>query len=84
VDVLEPKSRKVFQNANGTLSSAGNEARLKYNLREPAAKADMVPDLAANSLLSTAKCADANYATLFTKDEVKVFDLELTKINIEG
>jgi hypothetical protein len=53
-------------------------------LREPAVKADMVPDLAMNSLLSTAKCADANYATLFTKDEVKVFDLELTKINIEG
>jgi hypothetical protein len=26
VDVLETKSQKVFQNANGTLSSAGNEA----------------------------------------------------------
>jgi hypothetical protein len=57
---------------------------LKYNLREPADKADMVPDLTTNSLLSTTKCADANYATLFTKDEVRVFDLELTKINIEG
>jgi hypothetical protein len=44
-------------------------------LREPAGKADMVPDLATNSLLSTAKCADANYATLFTKNEVRVFDL---------
>jgi hypothetical protein len=84
VDVLETKSQKVFQNANGTLSNAGNEARLKYDLREPAGKADMVPDLTMNSLLSTAKCADANYATLFTKDEVRVFDLELTKINIEG
>ncbi|KAL7505598.1 hypothetical protein ACHAXN_004225 [Cyclotella atomus] len=84
VDVLETKSQKVFQNANGTLSSTGNEARLKYNLREPAGKADMVPDLATNSLLSTAKCADANYATLFTKDKVRVFDLELTKINIKG
>jgi hypothetical protein len=46
-----------------------------YNLREPAGKADMVPDLAMNSLLSTAKCADANYVTLFTKDKVRIFVL---------
>jgi hypothetical protein len=31
VDVLETKSQKVFQNANGTLSSAGNEAQLYHS-----------------------------------------------------
>ena len=46
----------------------------------PAVDADMVPDLAKNSLLSTGKLADADYATVFTRDEVKVFDIILELI----
>ena len=44
----------------------------------------MVPALAMNLLLGTSKLADANYITVFTKDEVQVFDSEATKLNIEG
>jgi hypothetical protein len=43
-------------------------------MREPATDADVVPGLAMNSLLSTSKLADANYVTVFTNDEVKIFD----------
>jgi hypothetical protein len=37
-----------------------------------------------NSLLSTSKLADASYVTVFTKDEVQVFDTETTPFKIEG
>eukprot|EP00956_Cyclotella_meneghiniana_P035503 scaffold115472_cov29-Cyclotella_meneghiniana.AAC.1 len=84
VQVLQDLSNKTFLNANGTRSKAGNKAKLLYKIREPANEADMVPSLAMNSLLSTSKLADANYITVFTKDEVQVFDAEATKLNIEG
>jgi hypothetical protein len=34
--------------------------------------------------LSTSKLADADYVTLFTKDEVCVFDTEAAKFKVEG
>ena len=84
VHVLRENSKKKFYNANGTISNAGKKAQLKYDIRHPASDADIVPELALNSLLSTSKLADANYITIFTKDEVQVFDAETTKFNIEG
>jgi predicted aspartyl protease len=68
VQILQEQSPKVFLNANGTTSRAGNKAKLLYDLRVPAIEADMVPNLAMNSLLSTSKMADASYVTVFTKD----------------
>ena len=84
VDILDEESPKTFLNANGTESKAGKKARLPYAMRMPAIDADMVPDLAKNSLLSTSKMADADYATVFTKDEVKIFDTEAAKFHAEG
>jgi hypothetical protein len=84
VDVLDENSPKTFYNANGTKSKAGKKAVLQYNLRKPATDADMVPSLSMNSLLSTSKLADANYITIFTKDEVKVIDGETSSLNIKG
>jgi hypothetical protein len=85
VDVLPEKSDKTFLNANGTMSKAGNKARLRYKLRSPATTdAETVRDLVHNSLLSTSKLADADYVTLFTKDEVCVFDTEAAKFKVEG
>jgi hypothetical protein len=84
VKVLPIRSTKVFLNANGTQSPAGYKAELYHGLREPANQADLVPTLSTNSLLSTSKLADANYVTVFTRDEVQVFDAETTKFNIEG
>jgi hypothetical protein len=34
--------------------------------------------------MSTSKLADANYVTVFTKEEVQVFDAEAAKFNVEG
>lgn len=84
VTVLNEISNKMYRNANGTTSKAGNKALLPYNLRGEAREADVVPSLAVNSLLSTCQLADENYITIFTKDEVKVFDAETTKLNIDG
>jgi hypothetical protein len=55
VKILPTRSTKVFYNANGTVSKAGQKAKLHYNLREKARDADTVPSLALNSLLSTSK-----------------------------
>ena len=82
--MLDEESPKTFLNANGTESKAGKKAVLPFKMRMPAINADMVPDLAKNSLLSTGKLADAEYATLFTKDEVTVFDTEAAKFQVEG
>ena len=84
VNVSEEDSPKVFYNANGTKSKAGKKAKLKYKLREPATDSDMVPDLAQNSLLSTSKMADANYITIFTPEEVQVFDGNDANFKVSG
>jgi hypothetical protein len=84
VIITNEKSPKMFCNANGTVSAAGMKAQLPFNLRAPANEAETVPSLAMNSLLSTSKLADANYITIFTKDEGKVFDAETARVNISG
>ena len=67
-------SNKIFIMANGTQARAGNQARLKRNLRGIAATADKVPDLQNNSLVATSKLADENYHTVFTPTTVMVYD----------
>ena len=84
VSVLAEESPKRFLNANGTISKASNKAKLEYGMREPATEAEVVPGLAMNSLLSTSKLADANYVTVFTKDEVKIFDAAAAPFQLEG
>jgi hypothetical protein len=39
----------------------------------------MVPSLSMNSLMNTSKLVDADYVTVFTKEEVQVFDAETAK-----
>ena len=84
VQVLAEKSPKHFLNANGTISEATNKAQLEYKMRQPAVDADIVPGLAMNSLLSTSKLADAGYVTVFTNDEVKIFDAAATPFQLQG
>jgi len=83
-EVLEEDSMKRFLNANGTISKATKKTRLKNGMRYPANDGDVVPDLATQSLLSTSKCADGNYATVFTPEEVQTFDLEAAPFKVEG
>jgi hypothetical protein len=84
VKILNENSPKRFQNANGTISEAGKKARLPFEMRHPATDADTVPDIANNPLLSTSKTADANYVTVFTKDDVRVFDAETAPFEVTG
>jgi hypothetical protein len=53
-------------------------------MRYPANDGDVVPDLAQQSLLSTSKCADGNYITVFTPEEVQIFDAEAAPFKVEG
>jgi hypothetical protein len=68
---LNQPSSKTFLNVNGTLSKAGNKAKLQYNMRDAAIDADMIPGLAYKQL------ADANYVMNITPEEVQVFDAEI-------
>ena len=43
VEVLKECSQKIYRNANGTISKAGNKAKLPFNMRDPATDADIVP-----------------------------------------
>ena len=54
-------------------------AKLHHNLREPARTAHVVPGVS-TTLLSTGKFADANYITIFDKEEVNVYDADDVKI----
>jgi hypothetical protein len=75
INITNEPSTKVFYNANGTLSRAGNKAT-RYNLRSPANEADMVPSLSMNSLMSTSKLADANYVTVFFLREPVILQIQ--------
>ena len=55
-------------------------AVVEHELREPAGEMHVTPGITSASLASTGKYADANYATLYMKDSVEVFDMENTKI----
>jgi hypothetical protein len=77
IDIKVP-SNKIFTVATGQQTKGGNQAKLRVNLRGQATTADMVPTLRHNSLVSTSKLADANYHTVFTPNEVLVYDGEVT------
>jgi hypothetical protein len=84
VQVLAEESPKWFLSANGTVSKATNKAQLEYEMRQPAIDADVVPGLAMNSLLSTSKPASAGYISVFTNNEVKIFDAAAAPFELQG
>ena len=55
-------------------TKSSTKAKLYHKLREPVRTVDMVPNLAQNSLLSIIKFVDAKYVTVFTPEEVLMFD----------
>ena len=64
---------------NGEQTVASEQALLENDLREPAKIVDMVRRLQNKTLLSTGKFADAGYATVFTADEVNIYDATKTE-----
>ena len=65
----------------GQTAAATEQWELQHNLWQPAKMLDIVPTLKASySLLSTSKFADANYITMFTPMNVKLYYGETTTI----
>ena len=75
---------KIFTVATGEQTKGGNQAKLRVNLRNQATTANMVPTLPHNSLISTSELTDANYHTVFTPNEVLVYDgaVEANKVQV--
>ena len=71
-------SNKIFTVATGEQARGGTQAKLQQPLRAPATQGEIVPALKHNSLISTSKLADVNYHTVFTPDEVLVYDGEVS------
>jgi hypothetical protein len=44
---------------------------------------NMIPGITLNSLLCASKLADANYTTIFTPDEVEIFNAQTTRISVK-
>ncbi len=65
---------------NGQVEEANNMGKLQHNVRHPAKDVHIVPGIEHNSLLSIPKFVDANYITIFDKDEVNIYDANKTSI----
>ena len=56
--------------------------KLKHNVRDPAGRVDIVPDLTEDSLISGPKFTEAGYVTLLTPEELLVFDGQDLKVSV--
>jgi hypothetical protein len=65
---------------NGDIEEASDMDKLQHNVRHPAKDVHIVPGIERDSLLSISKFADANYVTIFDKDEVNIYDANKTTI----
>ena len=70
---------KIFACANRGLTKSTEVAEVEHDLRPPARDMHVTPGITSASLTSTGKYANPNYASLFLKDRVEVFDLENAK-----
>ena len=65
---------------NGEVEEASDMDELQHDVRHPAKDVHIVPGIKCDSLLSIPKFADANYVTIFDKDEVNIYDANKTTI----
>jgi len=75
-------SNKVFILPGRQVLTASEMATYPFKLRAPAANVHITPGITSNSLLSTGKCADANYITVFDKEQVNVYDVNDVTISV--
>ena len=76
------RSDKIFNQPSGAQMEATYVHKLKHNVRDPAGRVDIVPNLAQDSLISGPKFAEAGYVTLLTPKELLIFDGEDLKITV--
>ncbi len=72
----------VFHLPNRTTAAASTVNKLLHNVQEPAQKANIVPTLANNSLISTSKFVDAGYTIIYDDKEVNYYKKATTKITM--
>ncbi len=75
-------SNKVFILPGGQALAASKMATYPFNLRAPAFNVHITPGITSNSLLSTGKCADADYITVFDKEQVNVYNVNNVTITV--
>jgi hypothetical protein len=73
-------SKVVFHLPKGTMAAASTVNKLLHNILEPAQRANIVPTLANNSLISTSKFVDAKYTIIYNIKEVNYYEKVTTKI----
>jgi len=71
---------KAFRMPNGDVEEASDMDELQHNVHHPAKDVHIVPGIECDSLLSIPKFADANYAAIFDKDKVNIYDANKTTI----
>ena len=75
-------SNKVFILPGGQALAASKMATYPFTLRSPSFDVHITPGITSNSLLSTGKCADANYITVFDKEQVNVYNINHVTISV--
>jgi len=75
-------SDKEFLLPGGEIVAATEIAEYPFNVRDPAKLLHITPGITTNSLLSTNKFAEANYITIFDKEEVSIYDANDTLITV--
>ena len=75
-------SNKVFILPGGQVAAAEAIATYPFAVRPEAAEVHITPDITSNSLLSTGKFADADYVTVFDKEQVNVYDVNDITISV--
>ena len=65
---------KVFSVTYGRRTPGANIAKLHHLVHEPAQKLDVVPELADKYLLSSGKCSEAGYISIYEGEEVNIYD----------
>ena len=75
---------KAFHLPNGKVEEASNMDKFQHDMRHPAEDVHIVKGIKRNSLLSIPKFADANYVSIFDKDEVNIYDANKTTIIVSS
>ena len=75
-------SFKKFILPGGNIVPATEIAEYPFNIRDTAKELHITPGIHENSLLSTGKFADANYISIFDKEEVNIYDANDTIITV--
>ncbi len=75
-------SHKRFILPSGKIVQATEMAEYPFEIRAPANELHITPGVSQDSLLSTSKCADANYITVYDKETVNIYNANDTMITV--